>query len=672
MLPVLRTAGRLAALGAFCMLFVSTQACTCILGLCSTTDAVTTTPRITLVASNLAPEVIPDGGIDISLTGAFVGGPTRATLAVAGQLPPGIRVTFSPADIREGVTTTMTILADDKAQAGRFVFDVIATEAGTSGGLTSTVQFSAQTKPPFTIGIFGSSSVTVGTSGDYTVTVNRAAGFVGAVNLSVLPSSLPAGTLVTFTPASANGNNAQLRITVPDTASAGQYLMRTVGAFGVTRDTSVMLVRIADVPVPPEITVSTSPATISIVPGGSANFDIATTKNQGTIGMGNISLSMSGVPAGANAAFTPLSAQTGTARLEVTTTSTIADGTYPITVTATLGALVRTATATLVVATPADFSLSLTPSTVTIARNASAQIALGIQRSGAVGAITMDAPTLPAGVTLTTNPAAVTGLSAALTVSVSNTAPPGTHTVVIRGTAGALARTATLTLTIPSPPQNNVSIELLGPNVSVPSRGTVKIPIKLTRTGNAVGQLLELRHAGIPIDGNAWISPSFTRGDTATLTIVGGTPGTAKIVVTAVAGAIPPSDVANVTVTPATTPDFSIIPAPQTLNALTGSFTSMAVEIVRAAGFTGAVSFQAFDDKSGTWQFRFSLTQTTGSAVGFEIAPMSNVPDGPHLITIRATSGSIVREVTMTVVTAPGSSYPTYPYYPYGLKKPPL
>lgn len=598
------------------------------------------------------------------------GGPTSATLKATG-MPTGVTATFSPAAVTDGQSSVMTMVVPAGTPLGQINFSVTANEVGTNFGITSTKAYVGQIKPAFLLQLSGVTSATAGTSEDFVVTVNRAPGFIAPVALSVVPNSVPTGSGVVFSPANTTTDRADLRISFPGTAPAVFMTIRVAGATGALVDTASLSVRLFDQPPPPDIFLDVVPGSITIVPGDSTSFE---TRNSRTLGSppGNIILSVSGVPPGATATFTPSNVGVSTSRMVITTTTAIADGTYPMTVTATKGSLVKTATATLVVATPPDFALTMTPAALTIARNASGTATLGIQRTGPVTSVGVDAVALPAGVTLSVIPAIVPGNSAALTFNVSGAAVPGTYPIVIRGTAGTLVRTTTLSLTIPAPPPSNVTVQVVTPNVSVPEGGTIKVPIKLTRTSTAIGQLLELRLTGIPIGGNAWIAPSFTTADTATLYVIGGTPGVAKLTVTAALGAFPPSDVATVTVTPSTAPDFAIVPAPQTLNMSTGVYAPMAVEIWRKNGFTAPVSFTATGDIAGQYQFRFSLTQTTGSAVGFDIYASPNVPEGPHQITVRGTSGNTVREVTMTVYIS-STPYNPYPYYPYGVTgiKPP-
>ena len=258
------------------------------------------------------------------------------------------------------------------------------------------------------------------------------------------------------------------------------------------------------VPVPPDITILATPATVSAAPGTSATFVLALTRNIGTIGMGNIGLAVSGLPEGASATFTPPVPQE-TAQLEVAIPAGTRETTYSLLVTATLGSIVKTAAVNLVVATPPNFTLKLTPAAITVSRGGSAEVVVELQRTGPASNIVLDAQAVPAVYSATPVPALVsaTATTSRLTVAVNALATAGTYNIPIRGTSGSLSKSATLVLTIPAPPPNNVTISVLTPSARVASGGTTQIPIRLTRTGTAVGQLLELRSAGVPAGGNA-------------------------------------------------------------------------------------------------------------------------------------------------------------------------
>ncbi len=97
----------------------------------------------------------------------------------------------------------------------------------------------------------------------------------------------------------------------------------------------------------------TGGGTQSVLPGGTANYTFTVTKADETGQAADVTLSASGLPTGATPTFVPNpvlpvvgGSQVG---LEVATTTGVAVGSYPFTVTGNDGATTRTASATLVV-----------------------------------------------------------------------------------------------------------------------------------------------------------------------------------------------------------------------------------------------------------------------------------------------------------------------------------
>jgi outer membrane protein assembly factor BamB len=103
---------------------------------------------------------------------------------------------------------------------------------------------------------------------------------------------------------------------------------------------------------------------------------------------------------------------------------------------------------------PADFSLSVTPSSQTLVQGTSGT-ALSLQATGTNGLaspVTVDVSGLPASVTA--NPASLTltvGTAQNVTLTASTGVANGSSTVTFTGTAGALSHTATLALTLQTP-----------------------------------------------------------------------------------------------------------------------------------------------------------------------------------------------------------------------------
>jgi hypothetical protein len=98
-----------------------------------------------------------------------------------------------------------------------------------------------------------------------------------------------------------------------------------------------------------------------------------------------------------------------------------------------------TYTATYQVSTPApDFTLSLTPTSRTVAKPGTATYTVNINRTnGFSGAVTLSVP----GGSLSPNPA--TGTTSTLTVPVAANTPNGTYSFTVTGTSGSLTRTTT-------------------------------------------------------------------------------------------------------------------------------------------------------------------------------------------------------------------------------------
>ncbi len=98
----------------------------------------------------------------------------------------------------------------------------------------------------------------------------------------------------------------------------------------------------------PDFTLTTTPASRTVVAGGTTTYTATVNAVDGF--SGTVNFSVSGLPANTTASFAPASVATaGTTTLTITTSASTASGNYPLTLTASSGSLVRTKPATLVV-----------------------------------------------------------------------------------------------------------------------------------------------------------------------------------------------------------------------------------------------------------------------------------------------------------------------------------
>jgi hypothetical protein len=203
----------------------------------------------------------------------------------------------------------------------------------------------------------------------------------------------------------------------------------------------------------PDFGISASPASVSAVKGSSATTTVSTTVSGGFNSA--VSLSASGVPAGATATFSPSSIGapgSGSSTLTLAT-GTAAAGTYTITITGTGGGKTHTTTVSLTVTTSAtpDFSLAVSPSSVSVAAGSSATASASTTVTGGFNsAVALSVSGLPAGASASFAPTSIAAPgsgSSTLTVS-TGTAAAGTYSLTITGTGGGKTHTAPLTLTV--------------------------------------------------------------------------------------------------------------------------------------------------------------------------------------------------------------------------------
>jgi rhamnogalacturonan endolyase len=200
----------------------------------------------------------------------------------------------------------------------------------------------------------------------------------------------------------------------------------------------------------PDFSVSATPSSQIVAPGASAPYTVTVTPSAGFTG--TVTFSVSGLPSGATAAFNPTSVTTsGSTTMTVATSASTPAGSYPLTVTATSGALVHTAGVTLVVqaAGGGDFSVAATPASLTIASGDPANYTVTTTATGGfAGTITFAVTGVPPGMTASFSPATVVG-SGSTTLSLTGDNPTaGTYTLTITGTNGSVTRSTTVTITI--------------------------------------------------------------------------------------------------------------------------------------------------------------------------------------------------------------------------------
>jgi uncharacterized membrane protein len=384
--------------------------------------------------------------VSVSPSNGFSG---SVSLSASG-LPNSASATFNPNPISNGSgNSTMSVTTSGSTPAGSYTLTIKGTSGGLSHTTIVTLVVNAALSPDFSLSASpASQSVVQGNGTSYTATVAPSNGLTGSVNLSA--SGLPAGASASFNPnpvAGGSGTSTMI-VTTSQFAQTGTFTITITGTSGaLVHQTSVQLV----VNAPPDFSFTASPSSQTVVQGNPTSYTASVTALNGF--NGSVSFSASGLPSGATASFNPVSV-TGSrsSTMTVTTSSTTAAGTYQLTVTATSGALNHSANVTLVVnaAGSADFSISASPATQTVARGSSTTYTVTVTGSGGfTGNVSLRASGAPSRASTSFTPSSLTGSgSSTLKVTTGGRTPRGTYTLTITGTSGSLSHSTTVTLVV--------------------------------------------------------------------------------------------------------------------------------------------------------------------------------------------------------------------------------
>lgn len=253
----------------------------------------------------------------------------------------------------------------------------------------------------------------------------------------------PDGNVVSYSWTFAGGNPSASAVAAPSVtySTPGVFTasLRVTDNEGLASQPATRTVTVSD------FSISATPSSRTVTPGASAGYTATIAGiNQFS---GTVAMTISGLPTGATASFTPDQLPAGgSTTLNVSTSSSTPAGTYQLTIRGTSGPLTRTATVTLVVS--GDFSLSVTPSSRTIAPAARTTYTVAAS-PGSSGTIALAVSGLPKFATGSFNPSTISGSgTSTLTINTNKNVARGTYTLTITGTAGTTVKTTIITLVI--------------------------------------------------------------------------------------------------------------------------------------------------------------------------------------------------------------------------------
>ncbi|MGB8536521.1 MAG: FG-GAP-like repeat-containing protein [Acidobacteriaceae bacterium] len=422
----------------------------------------------------------------------------QVKLALSG-LPSGVTASLSPNPVTAGSDSMLTVTAGSAAPVGQYTITVTGTSGTQAATTTIPVGIYA---PGFTLSSSGSVDVGEGNSTSAYVYVTSQYGFAGNVNLSV--SGLPSGVTASFSQNPTNATSV-LKLTASSTAAPGQYAMTITGTSGTQTATTPLALGIH---VPSFIIF---PGSINVAQGAAGTTNVAVSPQYGF--SGSVNLSVSGLPSGVTASWSPNPATTNST-LTLTTSNSAVPGLYPLTVTGTSGTQTVTATTTLGINAP-GFTLYSPTNNLSLNEGGSASAAINVSSQyGFSGSVNFAASGLPNGVTTSFSPNPSTGNST-LTLMASNTASPGNALVTIIGTSGSLTSSTAINLTVHAA---NFAIGAAPGEINLAPGGSGASTISVIPQYGFAGNV-SFAAAGLPSGITAAFSPNPSGNGTSVLTL---------------------------------------------------------------------------------------------------------------------------------------------------------
>ena len=195
----------------------------------------------------------------------------------------------------------------------------------------------------------------------------------------------------------------------------------------------------------PTFNLSASAGSVSITQGAAGSVTVTSSATGGF--NSGVALSVSGQPAGVSVAFNPTSIiGSGNSSMSISVGSTVAAGSYMLTIKGMSGSTVKTATVTLTVTVPPGFSIAISVSR----SSGSGKVTVSSSTTGGFNAaIALSASGQTSQTAVSFSPTSIAGAgNSVMTIAVARTAALGKQTITVTGKSGTTLHTATVTLTV--------------------------------------------------------------------------------------------------------------------------------------------------------------------------------------------------------------------------------
>lgn len=534
--------------------------------------------------------------VSVSALGSF-----SESVSLNVQAPQGFTSTLAPTFGTPPFTSSLLLTLDMNTPTGSYFVIVTGSGGGRSSQAIVAVTVTAS---GFTLSASPSSaSMHQNTPQTFTVTASVLGAFNSPITLSL--SSPPAGFSGSFAPASGTPTfTSTLTLVAALSVPDGVYAIIIQGSGGGRSAQTTLTITVGS---PPPLTVTVQPSSGSIYQGATSTFTVKVNAT-GTL---PVSVTLTGsAPSGLSVSLSPSSGNANfTSALIVGVSTSMAPGVYVVVVQASGGGLMVQSSSTITVQ-QSLFSISVTPSSATIAQSQSSIFTVIVPNVGPFSQPVTLTAVAGSDISATLGPfVGVPPYVATLLLKTTLSTPTGMYVVVVQGVGGTITVQAAITLTVT---QSTFTLASSPASASIYQGQTATFTITATPVGafSMPVSLTASSSSGISASiAPSTATPPFTSTLTVTTTLTS-TTGPQTIVVTGSSGSLSVSTSVSVTVSPA---DFSLAVSPTSVSIYQTQSTNVYVTVSGNPYFGNTVTLSLTGGSGGNGTLSPSLSPTSGT-----------------------------------------------------------
>jgi pseudomonalisin len=424
-------------------------------------------------------------------------------------------------------------------------------------------------------------------------------------------------------------------------------------------DGSVLVNHWSDGTSVPSFQLASSAASFSLTAGSNKSVTLNVTVSGGFNAA--IAFSVTGLPSGVTATFTPASLAapgSGSSVLQLTATSSAVAGVYSATVSAAGGSISQQKALSITVAAAPTFALTASAASVSLAAGSSKSLTLTTTPNSTFNAaITFSITGLPSGVTAVFAPASLAAPGAGssiLQLSAANSAAAGVYSATVSAISGSISQQKTLSITVAAAVRIAPTFSLTPSATSVSVATGSSKSLTLTTTPNSTFNAgIALTVTGLPSGLKAQFSPSnlvAAPGLRATTVIFSAAstlaPKAYLVTVTAVGGGITQKQTLTVNI-----PSFSLSASATSLALVSKATGTVKFTTAALGGFNSTVALSVTGLPADvTASFSPQTVSSPGSGVStLTLTKGTGAKNGNSRITITATGASVTKTEILTL-----------------------